>query len=444
MITSELTTVDPKEPTDVSSGFGLSKNPPPTSIGGFYGGSFESNNGSGSNNNFSIGNSIGNTVGSNSIYSLGDDNYGERINFSIGNYLIPELNNDLWGWGISYYGEGGPLDFYLWGEENPVGPSLGVLIPLSNSLRQVANEFSRYVSEILESMTNESNRQQIGIEREEFAKQLAERMRKIREVLETFNPMSEISKYLTLNDALARISVEDPETYGKIVVSINELTRHIVENDELRQVIMEELNEEERKLLLMIAYSTVRDRDDYDNVNQAAELLGFQPSQIFEDVVYIQVDKQNLHEESKENNPTEPTQRYLDKITRSEQIGEAVEALIDEKLDMQMVMSNPYLAHMLNAIAARLIATGKLPFPPDGLSLGEYLISALSENQELREEFKKIEESKELQSALGIEIKNIDQILKERKEIVIRIMNKNPDSDARLLALLFELSRKQL
>ncbi|MCS7122876.1 MAG: hypothetical protein NZ908_02900, partial [Candidatus Micrarchaeota archaeon] len=298
--------------------------------------------------------------------------------------------------------------------------------------------------EILESMTNESNRQQIGIEREEFAKQLAERMRKIREVLETFNPMSEISKYLTLNDALARISVEDPETYGKIVVSINELTRHIVENDELRQVIREELNEEERKLLLMIAYSTVRDRDDYDNVNQASELLGFQPSQIFEDVVYIQVDKQNLHEESKENNPTEPTQRYLDKITRSEQIGEAVEALIDEKLDMQMVMSNPYLAHMLNAIAARLIATGKLPFPPDGLSLGEYLISALSENQELREEFKKIEESKELQSALGIEIKNIDQILKERKEIVIRIMNKNPDSDARLLALLFELSRKQL
>ncbi|MCS7122785.1 MAG: hypothetical protein NZ908_02415, partial [Candidatus Micrarchaeota archaeon] len=85
MITSELTTVNPKEPTDVSSGFGLSKNPPPTSIGGFYGGPFESNNGSGSNNNLSIGNSIGNTVGSNSIYSLGDDNYGEQINLSIGN-----------------------------------------------------------------------------------------------------------------------------------------------------------------------------------------------------------------------------------------------------------------------------------------------------------------------------------------------------------------------
>ncbi|MEM2054656.1 MAG: hypothetical protein QW690_02805, partial [Candidatus Anstonellales archaeon] len=92
--------------------------------------------------------------------------------------------------------------------------------------------------------------------------------------------------------------------------------------------------------------------------------------------------------------------------------------------------SDPYVAHMLDAFAALMIAKGKLDLPPESggpLSLGEWLISNL-ENNQLQEEFKAfVAVSPELQKRLNLNIEDvINKAREERKEIIGRMMEKHP------------------
>ncbi|MEM0471223.1 MAG: hypothetical protein QXL02_03010, partial [Candidatus Anstonellales archaeon] len=271
--------------------------------------------------------------------------------------------------------------------------------------------------------------------------QLAERIHRLKEILYGFDASPSLNRYVTLQHVLATSAEQDPETYGKLAESLNNLFREIQENEEFRARIVSQLEQEDLTLLFVLGFATARTGDDWNNVSGAAQVFGLAPSDVYEDIFGHSIESLPL---SVQGIPTtseltgqgeQPSQDSNDNVAEA---ANKIEINNTDKLNIDInnlkdqYSSDPYVAHMLDAFAALMIAKGKLDLPPESGRLGEWLISNLENNQTLQEEFKAfVAASPELQKRLNLNIedlkKEIDKAHEERKEIIKRMVNKHPD-----------------
>ncbi|MEM4159401.1 MAG: hypothetical protein QXO13_02100, partial [Candidatus Anstonellales archaeon] len=219
--------------------------------------------------------------------------------------------------------------------------------------------------------------------------QLAERIHRLKEILYGFDASPSLNRYVTLQHVLGTLAEQDPEAYGKLAESLNNLFREIQENEEFRAWVVGQL--------FVLGFATAKTGDDWNNVSGAAQVLGLEPSHVYEDI---------FGQSPIESNDTNKLNIDINNL-------------------QEQYSNDPYVAHMLDAFAALMIAKGKLDLPPDsGRPLGEWLISNL-ENNQLQEEFKAFVAASRERLNPNIE-DVIKKALEERKDIIGRIMRKHP------------------
>ncbi|MEM2769072.1 MAG: hypothetical protein QXQ15_01285, partial [Candidatus Anstonellales archaeon] len=180
----------------------------------------------------------------------------------------------------------------------------------------------------------------------------------------------------------------------------------------------------------------------------AAQVLGLEPSHLYEDIFgQPPIESLPLSEQATTPELTgQGEQSFQDSNVSVAETANKIEINDTNKLNIDInnlqerYRSDPYVAHMLDAFAALMIAKGKLDLPPESgrpLSLGEWLISNL-ENNQLQEEFKAfVAVSPELQKRLNLNIEDvINKAREERKEIIGRMMEKHP-SERKLFEKIF-------
>ncbi|MEM2526247.1 MAG: hypothetical protein QXE47_00960 [Candidatus Anstonellales archaeon] len=397
----------------------------------------------GGNNSFSIGNSLRSVTG----YSTNDNN------FSIANSIDPSLGDpSLFPSGKSYRNFFGGHHQLPWEDQNNnfsiagfyynnhsvagVDLSLEDSSPLSkptntNLSKFAIQQLAEEIKELLEAWYRRAEEQDAknsmwGQEESDRNRtmQLAERIHRLKEILYGFDASPSLNRYVTLQHVLGTLAEQDPEAYGKLAESLNNLFREIQENEEFRAWVVGQLEQEDLTLLFVLGFATAKTGDDWNNVSGAAQVLGLEPSHVYEDIFgQSPIESLPLSEQA-------TTPELTGQGEQSFQDSNVSVAETANKIDINNLQeryrSDPYVAHMLDAFAALMIAKGKLDLPPDSGPLGEWLISNLENNPALRKEFKAfVAASPELQKRLNAE-DVINKALEERKDIIGRIMEKHP------------------
>ncbi|MEM4149231.1 MAG: hypothetical protein QXQ78_01250 [Candidatus Anstonellales archaeon] len=394
----------------------------------------------GGNNSFSIGNSLQSVTG----YSTNGNN------FSTANSIDPSLfpfngkflrgHHQLpWEDQNNNFSTANSIDSSL-GDPSLLSTSTNLSKNQYNdnnqeSIRFAIQQLAEEIKELLEAWYRRAEEQDAknsmwGQEESDRNRtmQLAERIHRLKEILYGFDASPSLNRYVTLQHVLGTLAEQDPEAYGKLAESLNNLFREIQENEEFRAWVVGQLEQEDLLSLLVLGFATAKTGDDWNNVSGAAQVLGLEPSHVYEDIFgQSPIESLPLSEQA-------TTPELTGQGEQSFQDSNVSVAETANKIDINNLQeryrSDPYVAHMLDAFAALMIAKGKLDLPPDSgrpLSLGEWLISNL-ENNQLQEEFKAfVAVSPELQKRLNLNIEDvINKAREERKDIIGRIMEKHP------------------
>ncbi|MEM0356312.1 MAG: hypothetical protein QW465_00965 [Candidatus Anstonellales archaeon] len=398
------------------------------------------------NNNFSVARSVDLSLGDPSLFP---SNKSYR-SFLGGHHKLPWEDQDFYNFSIAgYY-----YNNYSLGDPSLSSTSMNFLKNPYNdnnqeSIRFTVQQLAEEIKELLEAWYRRAEEQDAknsmwGQEESDRSRtmQLAERIHRLKEILYGFDISPSLNRYVTLQHVLGTLAEQDPETYGKLVESLNNLFREIQENEEFRARIVGQLEQEDLTLLFVLGFATARTGDDWNNVSGAAQMFGLAPSNVYEDIFGHPIESLPL---SVQEIPTTPEltgqreQSYQDSNDNVAGTANKIEIKGTDKLNIDInnlrdqYSSDPYVAHMLDAFAALMIAKGKLDLPPEsGIRLGEWLISNLENNQTLQEEFKAfVVASPELQKRLNLNIedlkKEIDKAHEEREKIIKRMVEKHPD-----------------
>ncbi len=348
------------------------------------------------------------------------DRYGRSL---LGDYFInnPYLTDDPY-----WYPTTEPYSYYGAYDSNKAVDKSQAYIVLNTVVEEV-NEmltaiFERAEGNVNVSIEDHRQRQEISVQ------QLVERIHRYKQILESDRPTSPWTNYLILNDHLARLADTNPELYSKFSDNLQKLGAEIVENEGLRTELINRLGEEERVLLLSMLYSTAKRSEEIEKINEAAELTGLQPTQVFEDFPYVTqtpIDEQTtkLSEDKIEERKTlEDTSNNIEEI----------KAVLED-----IYMNNPYAAHILDAIAVRYIATGKLNLPEENIPVGLHLIKNLDKLDE--EQRKELFDSLERFgiSQLTDPRKRIEEAMEEREQILNKLReDQSPESKEILMKLM--------
>ncbi len=341
----------------------------------------------GGNNSFSIGNSLRSVTG----YSTNDNN------FSIANSIDPSLGDpSLFPSGKSYRNFFGGHHQLPWEDQNnnfsiagfyynnhsvagvdlsledssPSSPSTNLSNIRFESIRFAIQQLAEEIKELLEAWYRRAEEQDAknsmwGQEESDRNRtmQLAERIHRLKEILYGFDASPSLNRYVTLQHVLGTLAEQDPEAYGKLAESLNNLFREIQENEEFRAWVVGQL--------FVLGFATAKTGDDWNNVSGAAQVLGLEPSHVYEDIFgQSPIESLPLSEQA-------TTPELTGQGEQSFQDSNVSVAETANKIDINNLQeryrSDPYVAHMLDAFAALMIAKGKLDLPPESgrpLSLG--------------------------------------------------------------------------
>ncbi|MEM2380107.1 MAG: hypothetical protein QXS53_02150, partial [Candidatus Anstonellales archaeon] len=394
-------------------------------------------------NNFSIANSIDPSLGDPSLFPSGKS----YRNFFGGHHQLPWEDQNLY----NNFSIANSIDSLL-GDPSLLSKSTNLSKNQYNdnnqeSIRFAIQQLAEEIKELLEAWYRRAEEQDAknsmwGQEESDRNRtmQLAERIHRLKEILYGFDASPSLNRYVTLQHVLGTLAEQDPEAYGKLAESLNNLFREIQENEEFRAWVVGQLEQEDLTLLFVLGFATAKTGDDWNNVSGAAQVLGLEPSHLYEDI-FGQPPIESLPLPLSEQATTpeltgQGEQSFQDSNVSVAETANKIEINDTNKLNIdinnlqEQYSNDPYVAHMLDAFAALMIAKGKLDLPPESgrpLSLGEWLISNL-ENNQLQEEFKAfVAASRELQKRLNLNIEDvINKAREERKEIIGRMMEKHP------------------
>ncbi|MEM2768950.1 MAG: hypothetical protein QXQ15_00635, partial [Candidatus Anstonellales archaeon] len=320
----------------------------------------------GGNNSFSIGNSLRSVTG----YSTNDNN------FSIANSIDPSLGDpSLFPSGKSYRNFFGGHHQLPWEDQNnnfsiagfyynnhsvagvdlsledssPSSPSTNLSNIRFESIRFAIQQLAEEIKELLEAWYRRAEEQDAknsmwGQEESDRNRtmQLAERIHRLKEILYGFDASPSLNRYVTLQHVLGTLAEQDPEAYGKLAESLNNLFREIQENEEFRAWVVGQLEQEDLTLLFVLGFATAKTGDDWNNVSGAAQVLGLEPSHLYEDIFG--------------QPPIESLPLPLSEQATTPELTTANN--IDINNLQERYRSDPYVAHMLDAFAALMIAKG--------------------------------------------------------------------------------------
>lgn len=370
--------------------------------------------------------------GYSSEYGLNNDRYLK--NYSLKN-LLPE--DELY---IPYYD---PYSYGLDSLYSTIDPNKSQVIIL---LTSVTEELNTVLDNIL-SRAEDSNvaiDQEYQLRQEIPVQQLVERIHRYREILELEGVTSPWSKYLTLNDYLARVADTNPELYSKLSENLQKLGAEIVQNEQLRNELLGRLDGEEKTLLLSLLYSTAKTGKEIEKTNQVAEDSGLQPTDIFEDFPLVVAMSQSTSTQTGQEQPVGKEEIQQAELMVGELASIANVSNLEELKAIleDMYVNNPYVAHVIDAIAAKYVATGKLDLPEDGVPIGMYLIKNLDKlDEQDRKEFI------DTLTRYGISQfydprERIEQAMEERENIAKKLSEDQTPEVKQLMASILERTEK--
>ncbi|MEM0455735.1 MAG: hypothetical protein QXI75_00330, partial [Candidatus Anstonellales archaeon] len=240
------------------------------------------------NNNFSVARSVNLSLGDPSLFP---SNESYRSFFG-GHHKLPWEDQDFYNnFSIaSYY-----YNNYSLGDPSLLSTSTNFLKNPYNdnnqeSIRFTVQQLAEEIKELLEAWYRRAEEQDAknsmwGQEENDRNRimQLAERIHRLKEILYGFDASPSLNRYVTLQHVLATLAEQDPETYGKLAESLNNLFREIQENEEFRAWIVGQLEQEDLTLLFVLGFATARTGDDWNNVSGAAQVLGLALPEEYED-----------------------------------------------------------------------------------------------------------------------------------------------------------------
>ncbi|MEM1894047.1 MAG: hypothetical protein QXV16_02720, partial [Candidatus Anstonellales archaeon] len=262
------------------------------------------NHSAGGNNSFSIGNSLqsvtGNLTNDNNNFSVAARSVDLLL---LGDPSLFPSNSDR-----SFLGEHHKLPWedqdyfyhlsiagyynccYL--DESKKQQSIELELAINNNQKNiefVIRQLAEEIRELLKAWYRRAEEQDAknsmwGLEESDRNRtmQLAERIHRLKEILYGFDISPSLNRYVTLQHVLGTSAEQDPETYGKLVESLNNLFREIQENKEFRDWIASQLELEDLTLLFALGFATARTGDDWNNVSGAAQMFGLAPSDVYD------------------------------------------------------------------------------------------------------------------------------------------------------------------
>ncbi|MEM4205439.1 MAG: hypothetical protein QW336_02115, partial [Candidatus Anstonellales archaeon] len=245
----------------------------------------------GGNNSFSIGDPSQSVTG----YSTNDNNFSIansidpslfpfNRNFLRGHYQLPWEDQNFYD-NFSDRSLLSKLSKNQYNDNNQ--KSIGFAIQqLADTIKQLAEEINKLLEALRRRAEKQDENSMWGQEESDRNRtmQLAERIHRLKEILYGFDAPPSLNRYVILQHVLGTLAEQDPDAYGKLAESLNNLFREIQENEEFRAWIVSQLEQEDLLSLLVLGFATAKTGDDWNNVSGAAQVLGLEPSHLYEDI----------------------------------------------------------------------------------------------------------------------------------------------------------------